>query len=53
MTEQFGFEVAYHAFKDSLQLDIYFGPQPSLNPIILAQHCQNWKILVPIRLRIS
>ena len=53
MTEQFGFEVAYPAFKDSLQQDIYLGPQPSLNPIITAQHGQNWKISVPVRLRIS
>ena len=53
MTEQFGFEVAYRAFKESLQLDIYFGPQLSFNPIISAQHGQNWKISVPIRLRIS
>ena len=53
MKGQFGFEVAYPDLKDSFKLDIYFGPQASLNPIISAQHGQNWKISVPIRLRIA
>ena len=48
MTEQFGFEVAYRAFKDSFQVDIYFGPQHSLIPIFSVIFGDNHKVSVPI-----
>ena len=48
MTEQFGFEVAYPVFKDSLQPDNDLGPLYSLDPIFSTIFGANHKVSVPI-----
>ena len=49
MTVKIEFEETYPTLRDSLVPESDFGPQPSLNLIILTSHGQNPNISVPIK----
>ena len=49
MAVKIEFEETYPTLRDSLVPESDFGPQPSLNPIILAPNGPNFKKSVPIK----